>query len=110
MQAWNDEQIAVFDCQERLKYYDYVAVIDTDEFVIPTATKSLKNALKIYLVSKIAGKMANGLRGLNLNGLQVITGSRKLWFNRVVGPFHLYLKFARGVSFNTVGGYYISRT
>ena len=34
-QAWNDEQIPVYDCLEKLKGYKYLAVIDFDEYIIP---------------------------------------------------------------------------
>ena len=34
-QAWNDEQISVYDCLEKLRGYKYLAVIDFDEYIIP---------------------------------------------------------------------------
>ena len=34
-QAWNDEQIPVFDCLEKLRGYKYLAVIDFDEYIMP---------------------------------------------------------------------------
>ncbi|XP_045207921.2 uncharacterized protein LOC123559869 [Mercenaria mercenaria] len=40
MQAWNDEQIPVFDCLEKLKGYKYLAVIDMDEYLIPKEVKT----------------------------------------------------------------------
>jgi hypothetical protein len=49
MQSWNDEQITLFDCQERLSKYDYVAVVDTDEFIVPN-TKRFQDAWKVFLV------------------------------------------------------------
>ena len=52
MQYWNDEQVLLFDCQERLRIYDYVAIMDTDEFLIPS-TKQFKNAWNIYFVSHL---------------------------------------------------------
>lgn len=39
-QAWNDEQIPVFDCLEKLRGYKYVVVLDIDEYLIPKSTKS----------------------------------------------------------------------
>ena len=34
-QAWNDEQIPVWDCLEKLRGYKYMAVVDFDEYIIP---------------------------------------------------------------------------
>jgi len=34
--AFNDEQVTVFDCLERLHDYDFVTVLDVDEFLVPT--------------------------------------------------------------------------
>ncbi|XP_060560568.1 uncharacterized protein LOC132720436 [Ruditapes philippinarum] len=51
-QYLNDEQVVLFDCQERLRNYDYVAVVDTDEFLLPR-TKHFKNAWKIYFENKL---------------------------------------------------------
>ena len=39
-QWWDDEQVAVYDCQERLSNYTYVGVIDIDEFIVPQQDKS----------------------------------------------------------------------
>ncbi|XP_045208419.2 uncharacterized protein LOC123560247 [Mercenaria mercenaria] len=60
MQSWNDEQIALFDCQERLRNYDYVAVVDTDEFIIPV-TKRFTNAWKIFMDKKFSKSNIAGL-------------------------------------------------
>jgi hypothetical protein len=55
MQYWNDEQIALYDCQERTRNYDYVAVVDTDEFIIPS-TNVFKNAwTKFFQEPYLAG-------------------------------------------------------
>ena len=35
-QAFNDEQVALFDCMEKLTGYSLVGVLDIDEFLIPT--------------------------------------------------------------------------
>ena len=34
-EAWEDEQITVFDCQERLSRFKYIALTDVDEFFVP---------------------------------------------------------------------------
>ncbi|KAH3703472.1 hypothetical protein DPMN_078508 [Dreissena polymorpha] len=34
VQAWNDEQVPVFDCLARLRGYRYLALVDTDEYLI----------------------------------------------------------------------------
>ena len=34
-QAWNDEQLPVYDCLEKLRGYKYMAVVDFDEYIIP---------------------------------------------------------------------------
>lgn len=39
-QAWNDEQIPVYDCFEKLKGYKYLAVIDIDEYLVPKTEKT----------------------------------------------------------------------
>lgn len=46
MQAWNDEQIPVYDCFEKLKGYKYVAVVDVDEYLIP---KKQKNWMELFV-------------------------------------------------------------
>lgn len=51
MQSWNDEQIVLYDCQERLRNYDHIAVVDTDELIIPSTNK-FENAWRTYLVRK----------------------------------------------------------
>ena len=34
VQAWNDEQVPVFDCLARLRGYRYLALVDPDEYLI----------------------------------------------------------------------------
>lgn len=41
MQAWNDEQVPVYDCLEKLRGYKYLMLIDMDEFLIPRQSRSL---------------------------------------------------------------------
>jgi hypothetical protein len=33
VQAWNDQQVVVYDCMSRLWTYRYVGVFDKDEFI-----------------------------------------------------------------------------
>ncbi|KAL4240925.1 hypothetical protein ACF0H5_001708 [Mactra antiquata] len=47
VQSWNDEQVTLYDCQEMLYLYDYVGVVDFDEFLIPK-TENFTNAWKIF--------------------------------------------------------------
>ena len=35
-QVFNDEQVVAFDCAERLSGYQYVGMLDHDEFIIPS--------------------------------------------------------------------------
>jgi len=34
VQAWNDQQVVVYDCMSRLWKYRYVGVFDKDEFIV----------------------------------------------------------------------------
>ena len=45
MQAWQDEQVTVFDCQERLRGYSFVSVVDLDEFLLPLRDDNLKDMM-----------------------------------------------------------------
>ncbi|XP_053375256.1 uncharacterized protein LOC128547235 [Mercenaria mercenaria] len=44
---FNDEQIGLWDCRERHKYYEFSADIDSDEFILPKVIK--ENATKNIL-------------------------------------------------------------
>ena len=44
-QAWQDEQVTVFDCQERLRGYSFVSVVDLDEFLLPLRDENLKEMM-----------------------------------------------------------------
>ncbi|WAR08250.1 hypothetical protein MAR_018208 [Mya arenaria] len=44
--SWNDEQVAVFDCQSRLSGYTYTGLYDFDEFIYPKNAKNLKDLLR----------------------------------------------------------------
>ena len=33
--SWTDEQLTVYDCHARLQGYDFIGVIDLDEFLVP---------------------------------------------------------------------------
>lgn len=43
--VWQDEQVTVFDCTERLQGYTYMAIIDLDEFLLPRKHKDIKTML-----------------------------------------------------------------
>ncbi|KAK3578807.1 hypothetical protein CHS0354_030228 [Potamilus streckersoni] len=45
MQAWNDEQVPVFDCLERLRGYKYMGILDLDEFILPVNEPSIPKLL-----------------------------------------------------------------
>ena len=48
-QAWQDEQVTVFDCQERLRGYSFVSILDLDEFLLPLRDENLQNmTVRIY--------------------------------------------------------------
>lgn len=40
-QTWNDEQILIYDCLEKLKGYKYLVVLDIDEYLVPNHNKRL---------------------------------------------------------------------
>ncbi|XP_071090088.1 uncharacterized protein [Haliotis cracherodii] len=42
----HDEQLAIFDCRERLSGYSHVAGIDLDEIIVPRSGQTLKQLLK----------------------------------------------------------------
>ena len=46
-QVFNDEQVVAFDCAERLAGYQFVGLLDHDEFIIPSqpSVKTLKHLL-----------------------------------------------------------------
>ena len=44
-QAWQDEQVTVFDCQERLRGYSFVSVVDLDEFLLPLRDDNLREMM-----------------------------------------------------------------
>ena len=50
-QAWQDEQVTVYDCQERLFRYKYIGVTDIDEFIVPYAYATLQEVIvsKTYI-------------------------------------------------------------
>lgn len=54
-QAWNDEQLVVFDCLERLKGYKYLIMLDIDEYLVPT----LQNETLKHLFDKIFQRNQN---------------------------------------------------
>jgi hypothetical protein len=44
-EAWNIEQLVVHDCQGRLSGYQYVGVIDLDEFIVPVTDRNLETMM-----------------------------------------------------------------
>lgn len=40
-QAWNDEQILIYNCLEKLKGYKYLLVLDIDEYLVPNHQETL---------------------------------------------------------------------
>ena len=44
-QAWNDKQLVVHDSYEMMSGYTYLGIIDHDEFLIPSKSRSLKQLL-----------------------------------------------------------------
>jgi len=53
-QAWNDEQIPVFDCLQRLQGYKYIVVLDLDEYLVPKRKQSWLTLL-VSVLSSIQG-------------------------------------------------------
>ncbi|XP_060551474.1 uncharacterized protein LOC132713042 [Ruditapes philippinarum] len=48
-EAWNIEQLVVHDCQGRLSGYQYVGVIDLDEFIVPVTDRNLETMMNKLL-------------------------------------------------------------
>ncbi|KAL4233243.1 hypothetical protein ACF0H5_007927 [Mactra antiquata] len=44
--VWQDEQVTVFDCAQRLQGYTYVAIIDLDEFLLPRKHKNIIHMMR----------------------------------------------------------------
>ena len=44
-QAWQDEQVTVFDCQERLRGYSFISIVDLDEFLLPLRDENLRDMM-----------------------------------------------------------------
>ena len=48
-QAWQDEQVTVFDCQERQRGYSFISILDLDEFLLPLRDENLQDmTVRIY--------------------------------------------------------------
>ena len=45
VQFANDKQMMIFDSFERMSGYTYFGIIDTDEFLIPSVNRSIKQML-----------------------------------------------------------------
>ena len=43
--VWQDEQVVVFDCFSRLSGYNYMAIIDIDEFIRPVHNHNLPDMM-----------------------------------------------------------------
>jgi len=52
-----DEQVTVFDCMDRLKNFDYVAIIDVDEIVIPRRIEPLLNYKMMMVGTPVMNKI-----------------------------------------------------
>ncbi|XP_053390443.1 uncharacterized protein LOC128553331 [Mercenaria mercenaria] len=44
--VWQDEQVVVFDCYQRLHGYTYIAIVDLDEFLLPRRHKDIKGMMR----------------------------------------------------------------
>ena len=51
VQAWNDQQVLVFDCLSRLSTYKYIGLYDKDEYIVPELKTPLQGSLKSFVVS-----------------------------------------------------------
>ena len=52
-----DEQVTVFDCMDRLKNFDYVAIIDVDEIVVPRRIEPLLNYKMMMVGTPVMNKI-----------------------------------------------------
>ncbi|XP_060594369.1 uncharacterized protein LOC132748749 [Ruditapes philippinarum] len=43
--VWQDEQVVVFDCYQRLQGYTYISIIDLDEFLLPRKHSNIKKMM-----------------------------------------------------------------
>ena len=50
VQAWQDEQVTVFDCQERLRGYSFITILDLDEFLLPLRDENLRDMMVINCI------------------------------------------------------------
>lgn len=50
-QSTHDEQVGVYHCQEKLQGYDYVGVIDFDEYVVHGDFLTYKDILEVNNLS-----------------------------------------------------------
>ena len=55
-QAWNDEQVLVYHCFDRLFNFKYVGIIDLDEFIVPHKDRNFEQLFVCvyFLQSKYA--------------------------------------------------------
>ena len=51
VQAWNDQQVVVFDCLSRLSTYKYIGLYDKDEYIVPELKTPFQGSLKSFVVS-----------------------------------------------------------
>ena len=51
VQAWNDQQVVVFDCLSRLSTYKYIGLYDKDEYIVPELKTPILGSLKSFVVS-----------------------------------------------------------
>ena len=57
MMPFVDEQVTVFDCMDRLKNFDYVAIIDVDEIVVPRRIEPLLNYKMMMVGTPVMNKI-----------------------------------------------------
>lgn len=57
--VWTDEQVTIFDCQERLNAYTYGVFLDVDEIVLPEKNSG-QNSLKEYLKEAFSSSSTTG--------------------------------------------------
>ena len=55
-QAWNDEQVVVYHCYDRLVNFKFVGVIDFDEFIVPHKDKNFPQLFVSTTINSLTTK------------------------------------------------------